>query len=207
MSREPTPPGGSHEIVRTSPAQLPPHPLDGEWHLYLEGQIYGPFTGQKLREFAKEGRLLPTTDVARLGSEVWTPASEDAVLGAFFALPPTAQRQAISRSSQVSAGVGATIVQVTNTMAPQRPAVLIDGGIAKPKSAGTALLLSFLFAGFGQFYNGQLAKGILMFIGCIFLWFIFLGWIINLWSMIDAYITARDMNIRYQQRLAAGVII
>lgn len=56
-------------------------------------------------------------------------------------------------------------------------------------------------------YNGQIGKGILMLVLCVALWFVLLGWIINIWSWIDAYQTAAKMNDRYLRRLSAGVRI
>jgi len=44
-----------------------------------------------------------------------------------------------------------------------------------------------------------------MLIGCILLWLVLLGWIIWIWSMVDAYSTAKQMNLRYQQRILAGL--
>ena len=43
-----------------------------------------------------------------------------------------------------------------------------------------------------------------MFVGAVALWFILLGWIIQIWSMIDAYQTAKQMNLRYLRRIQAG---
>ena len=73
---------------------------------------------------------------------------------------------------------------------------------AANKSPGLALFLSFLFVGAGQLYNGQVGKGILMFFISIFLWVAFLGWIINIWSMIDAYSVAKDKRLKWLQLLS-----
>jgi len=183
----------------------PPHPLDGEWYTHSDGQTFGPFTGHQLRDFVRDGRLNADSEVARVGAEAWTKAAEDKILVPLFAAasPPAPP------SGNVSAERGATVVQVTNHIAAepkQRPVVFIDTGDARPKSAGTALILSILIVGLGQCYNGQIGKGILMLIGCILLWFVFLGWIINIWSWIDAYQTAKAMNDRYLRLLAAGTV-
>nr|WP_150111299.1 MULTISPECIES: NINE protein [Mesorhizobium] len=77
-------------------------------------------------------------------------------------------------------------------------------GTAANKSAGVALILSLLICGLGQFYNGQIGKGILMFVLTIALWFVFLGWIIMIWSAVDAYKTAKAMNLRYHMLLAGA---
>ena len=62
------------------------------------------------------------------------------------------------------------------------------------KSPGLALFLSWLCPGAGQLYNGHAGKAILMFIACVLLWFVLLGWVINIWSMIDAYTSANAIN-------------
>jgi TM2 domain-containing membrane protein YozV len=110
---------------------------------------------------------------------------------------------------------GGTIVQVTNNVpAPSlAQAALLLSGEAAPKSPGVALLLSFLICGVGQMYNRQVAKGILTLVGCvvfvgmgsvsaIFFVFYLALWI---WQLVDAYSTAKKMNLRYQQRLLGGL--
>jgi len=49
-----------------------------------------------------------------------------------------------------------------------------------------AALCSFFIPGLGQLIQGQLLKAIVMFVLAAILWFVFLGWIIHLWSIIDA---------------------
>ncbi|RWM00601.1 MAG: hypothetical protein EOR68_11580 [Mesorhizobium sp.] len=68
-------------------------------------------------------------------------------------------------------------------------------------------MLSLLICGLGQFYNGQIGKGILMFVLMIALWFVLLGWIIWIWSAVDAYKTAKAMNLRYHMLLAGAAPI
>jgi len=194
--------------VTGQPGSRPPsHPLDGEWFIHADGQSFGPFTGHQLRGFCDDGRLGADTDVVRVGSESWTRAADDRALAGFFRRAPSREPNGISAPprEQVSAAAGATVVQVTNQIAaPAQRAFILEAGAAKPKSAGTALVLSILLVGLGQIYNGQVGKAILMFILCVGLWFIFLGWIINIWSWIDAYRTARAMNDRYLRLIASG---
>lgn len=192
-----------------SVSNVPPHPLDGSWHLNIEAQNYGPYTGHELRSFAKEGRITENTQVVPVGGTAWKAAKDDHVLGQLFEparvapLPPARTNS----DSRVSAAEGATIVQVTNNIGPQPgygvASVLLDGAAAN-KSAGVALILSLLICGLGQFYNGQIGKGILMFVLTIALWFVFLGWIIMIWSAVDAYKTAKAMNLRYHMLLAGA---
>jgi TM2 domain-containing membrane protein YozV len=91
---------------------------------------------------------------------------------------------------------------VTNTgggagavMAPQ---VIV---VKEEKSPGIAAVLSFLFAGLGQIYNGQIGKGI-VFICAYFVsvlcMFVLIGFVTTpilwIWGMIDAYGTAERIN-------------
>jgi hypothetical protein len=180
----------------------PPHPLDGEWYIHLNGETYGPYSGHRLGDFLKEGRIDGSTQVLVVGTENWIHASEDRRLASLF----RAARQQSQLPAPVTAGAGATIVQVTNQIAPH-PAMFMDDGMPfGPKSPGVALLLSFLWCGAGQVYCGRVGRGILMFIGAVALWLILLGWIIQIWAMIDAYQTAKQMNLRYMRRLQFGHI-
>jgi TM2 domain-containing membrane protein YozV len=55
-------------------------------------------------------------------------------------------------------------------------------------SAGNVLaaLCSFFIPGLGQLLQGRLLMAIVHFVSAALLWLIFLGWIIHLWSILDA---------------------
>jgi TM2 domain-containing membrane protein YozV len=55
-------------------------------------------------------------------------------------------------------------------------------------SAGNviAALCSFFIPGLGQLLQGRLARAIIQFVLGAILWFVLLGWIIHLWSILDA---------------------
>jgi TM2 domain-containing membrane protein YozV len=72
------------------------------------------------------------------------------------------------------------------------------------RSPGLALALSFFICGVGQMYNGQVLKGLIMLISCVVLWFLLLGWIMNIWSMIDAYATAKRLRYQWYVALASA---
>ena len=57
-------------------------------------------------------------------------------------------------------------------------------------SAGNiiAALCSFFVPGLGQLLQGRLGKAVVMFVMAAVLWVILLGWIIHLWSILDAAI-------------------
>lgn len=49
-----------------------------------------------------------------------------------------------------------------------------------------AALCSFFVPGLGQLLQGRLGMALTHFVLAIILWFILLGWIIHLWSILDA---------------------
>lgn len=55
-------------------------------------------------------------------------------------------------------------------------------------SAGNviAALASFFIPGLGQLLQGRLVLAAIMFVLAFLLWFVLLGWVIHLWSIIDA---------------------
>jgi TM2 domain-containing membrane protein YozV len=54
-----------------------------------------------------------------------------------------------------------------------------------------AALASFFIPGLGQLIQGRLTKAILMFVLAAVLWWFLLGWIIHLWSILDAALWKR----------------
>ncbi len=63
-------------------------------------------------------------------------------------------------------------------------------------SAGNviAALASFFIPGLGQLIQGRLLKAALMFVLAAILWWIWMGWIIHLWSIIDAALFKRPVR-------------
>jgi TM2 domain-containing membrane protein YozV len=49
-----------------------------------------------------------------------------------------------------------------------------------------AAICSFFIPGLGQLVQGRLLKALLMFVLACVLWIVWMGWIIHLWSIIDA---------------------
>jgi len=54
-----------------------------------------------------------------------------------------------------------------------------------------AALASFFIPGLGQLIQGRVIKALLMFVMAAVLWWFLLGWIIHLWSIIDAALFKR----------------
>jgi TM2 domain-containing membrane protein YozV len=76
------------------------------------------------------------------------------------------------------------------------------------KDSRLALLLSLIFPGLGQIYNGQTDKGILFLmtgaVSCIMILLFVVGLVtgsaIWIWGMIDAYKTAEEFNKQTENR-------
>jgi TM2 domain-containing membrane protein YozV len=49
-----------------------------------------------------------------------------------------------------------------------------------------AAICSFFIPGLGQLVQGRLLKAIIMFVLAALLWLILLGWLVHLWSILDA---------------------
>jgi TM2 domain-containing membrane protein YozV len=49
-----------------------------------------------------------------------------------------------------------------------------------------AALCSFFIPGLGQLLQGRLLMAIIMFLAAGALWIVLLGWVIHLWSILDA---------------------
>jgi TM2 domain-containing membrane protein YozV len=49
-----------------------------------------------------------------------------------------------------------------------------------------AALASFFIPGLGQLIQGRMMKAIVMFVLAAILWWFLLGWVIHLWSILDA---------------------
>jgi GYF domain 2 len=60
----------------------------GAWSINVSGRLYGPFTSERMRSFASEGRLAPTSLVTREGTSDWHEArDEPEFIDLFTALP------------------------------------------------------------------------------------------------------------------------
>lgn len=179
-----------------------PHPLDAQWDVSVDQKIYGPFSGLELKLMATDGRLEYDSLVRKVGgSEQWIKAAEDRALSRLFMPAP---KSLLPKPHSISAGDGAQVVTVNNIIGTQ-PAYL--GEMPADKSPFLAAILSLFIVGVGQMYNGEVGKGFLMLFGCILLWTVMLGWIINIWAIIDAYSVAnrkRDAYGRWMQANAAA---
>jgi len=86
--------------------------------------------------------------------------------------------------------------QDTGAMVPAGEAALSrDYIIDQPEhQPGMALLLSLILPGTGQIYNGEMSKGIMMMVMSFLLWWVLLGWVVHIWSIVDAVVIAERMS-------------
>ncbi len=64
----------------------------------------------------------------------------------------------------------------------------VGGGMSGQGSTGNviAALASFFIPGLGQLVQGRPLKALIMFVLAAILWYFLLGWIVHLWSILDA---------------------
>lgn len=75
-----------------------------------------------------------------------------------------------------------------------------EGQLERPEhQPGMSLLLSLILCGTGQIYNGEVSKGIMMMVLCFLLWFVLLGWVVHIWSIVDSVVVAERMNREGEQ--------
>ena len=84
---------------------------------------------------------------------------------------------------------------------PPPPTSLPPTVMAERKSEGLAAVLSFLFVGLGQIYNGQIGKGLLFIVVgvvAVLSMLILIGFLLYplfwIYNIYDAYSTAKEIN-------------
>jgi len=59
----------------------------GAWTINIGGRSYGPYTSERMRSFAEEGRLAPHSLVTREGTSDWHEARDEPEFADIFAAP------------------------------------------------------------------------------------------------------------------------
>jgi hypothetical protein len=62
----------------------------GAWTINVSGRVYGPYTTERMRAFAAEGRLGGNSLIAREGTTDWHEAREEPEFAEFFNTKPAA---------------------------------------------------------------------------------------------------------------------
>jgi hypothetical protein len=58
------------------------------WTINVDGRVYGPYSAERLRSFASEGRLAPTSLIALEGASEWREAREEPEFSDLFVQVP-----------------------------------------------------------------------------------------------------------------------
>ena len=130
-----------------------------------------PYCGEEIQQAAIKCRFCQSDLTAPTGSlQNRAPGGVVVNAPAMAAATPGAMPSIVIQNVQTQQSAGRTFVP------------------GQYKSPGTALLLSIIFPGGGQFYNGQAGKGILV------LFTFWIGGITYIWSLFDAYSSAQRIN-------------
>ena len=117
--------------------------------------------------------------------------------------PPETQRTAQGqrqpgqhRAPDLQQGYGQTPDHrsLTPYQSSQLPAEADEAGPRRHRIPVLAGALSLLIPGLGQFYNGEIGKGVMLLFSYLFLWVFWLFWIVHIWSIIDAYMVAEHSS-------------
>ena len=99
------------------------------------------------------------------------------------------------RESSVVAKENRWFSEANSTAMVASPSTALSTEIEQPEhQPGMALLLSLILPGTGQMYNGEISKGVMMMVLSFLLWFVLLGWVVHIWSIVDAVVVAEKVN-------------
>ena len=122
----------------------------GAWTMNVSGRVYGPYTSERMRAFASEGRLGPTSLVAREGTVDWHEAREEPEFAEFFASKPKPEPQPaapVSKPSLTATGTYAAVGEPNHDSSRSQFAIVVD---LKSRSPGN---LEQAIATLGQSYR------------------------------------------------------
>jgi hypothetical protein len=91
--------------------------MSEQWHMSRNGQKYGPFTLEQLKEMIGKRQLVPTDQLWKAGMAGWAPAGT--IPGLFAADPLDAER---TRAGKLPPPLPAAVLDVESTVPRQRPA-------------------------------------------------------------------------------------
>lgn len=102
----------------------------GAWTINVSGKVYGPYTSERMRAFADEGRLAPQSLIAREGTSDWHEATDEPEFASLFGVPKpvAAETPAVNGAPVNGPPANATPAQVLDAAAPVRAqlAIFVD---------------------------------------------------------------------------------
>ncbi len=108
----------------------------GAWSINVSGRLYGPFTSERMRSFASEGRLAAHSLVAREGTADWHEASEEPEFADLFSPQSAAKEQTPSIAERLPAAAATATLPAMSSPAPSARAEF--GAAEKPDHGGRA---------------------------------------------------------------------
>lgn len=100
--------GSSDRADRARKSWAPSHPLDGQWYVHLNAQMYGPVSGHDIQRLILRGQIKGSDLVHPVGGKQWVQAKEEPVLGGLFQAEPRAS----PKRRGLGIGVGALVLMV-----------------------------------------------------------------------------------------------
>ena len=125
----------------------------GAWTINVSGRVYGPYTSERMRAFAQEGRLGPTSLVAREGSADWHEARDEPEFSEFFMAakpqpPQPAPAAPAAKPSLTATGTYAAVGEQTHDSGGRSQfAIVVDLKSRSPQNLEQAI------ASLGQSYR------------------------------------------------------
>lgn len=111
-------------------------------------------------------------------------------------VPRNREATAVGYANEARAAAAGTTAAASSMVQGRR-----ETGLEKPEhQPGMSLLLSLILCGTGQIYNGEVSKGIMMMVLCFLLWFVLLGWVVHIWSIVDSVVVAERINRQSDER-------
>jgi hypothetical protein len=111
----------------------------GAWTINVGGKVYGPYTSERMRAFAGEGRLAPQSLIAREGTSDWHEANDESEFASLFGAPKPAAAETSTVNGAPVNGSAANAAPTNGAPANGAPAAAIDA--AAPVRAQLAIFV------------------------------------------------------------------
>ena len=93
--------------------------MTSAWTINVAGRLYGPYSSERLRSFASEGRLAPTSLIAREGGSEWREAREEPEFFDLFVRSPKETAPALAPVVEPKPALAPTPLAPANADVPE----------------------------------------------------------------------------------------